>query len=377
MKEKPVDMAFNTSARSGRTLGRWLFALVLFFPCVSLAQTDNGELLVVAAPCPPVVIDSDGELTGMGIFLWQRVAAEMGVTYKVEQTTLDNMLSNIGDAQAERRANVGISCVSVTADRERIIDFSHSFYETYTGIAVREHGLLDTFKNFISNPAIWRALLIVLGAAVLVGGLFYLLEGKLSPKLYSMRGRFGRSVEAFIVGILSVTQGPIRFYEFSTLSARILAAVLALSSTFVIASVTAILASAFTLESLRSQVTGLHDLANVRVAALESSTSSAFLRTNGIAHQTMGDLDTMMNALEAGTIDAVVSDAAYLKYAIHQGRQQGRFTELTVLPYEFDSQNYGFVLEGESPLKESLNLALLVVRKSPEWRQQLADYLGE
>ncbi len=378
MQKRAIDKYFLTGLpRGGRLLPRWLFVIALLFPCELFAQSDPTELLVVAAPCPPVVIEKSGALTGMGIFLWQRVAAEMGVKYKIKQTALDNMLSNIGDTQAERRADVGISCVSVTAERERIIDFSHSFYETYTGIAVRERSLFDTFKHFFANPALWRALSIVLAASIVVGGLFYLLEGKLSPKLYSMDGRLGRSVEAFIVGILSVTQGPIRFYEFSTLSARVLAAILALSSTFVIASVTAVLASAFTLETLRSQVTGLQDLANVRVAALDSSTSSAFLRANGIAHQTMDELDKMMIELDAGRIDAVVADAAYLKYAIHRGRQQGLFASLSVLPYEFDSQNYGFVMQGESPLTETLNLALLVVRKSPEWRQQLTEYLGE
>ncbi len=81
---------------------------------------------MAAAPCPPTVTEKNGELNGLGIFLWSRVAAEMGVRYEIKQTSLENMLANIGNPGEERRADVGISCVSITAERERIVDFSQS-----------------------------------------------------------------------------------------------------------------------------------------------------------------------------------------------------------------------------------------------------------
>ncbi|MFT5808606.1 MAG: polar amino acid transport system substrate-binding protein [Moritella dasanensis] len=33
---------------------------------------------------------------------------------------------------------VGISCISITPERELVMDFSHSFYETHLAIAVKE-----------------------------------------------------------------------------------------------------------------------------------------------------------------------------------------------------------------------------------------------
>ena len=48
-----------------------------------------------------------------------------------------------------------------------------------------------------------------------------------------------------------------------------------------------------------------------------------------------------------------------------------------MLPYEFDSQNYGFAMQRKSRLDEDVNQALLVVRKSPEWRNKVREYLGE
>ena len=86
-------------------------------------------------------------------------------------------------------------------------------------------------------------------------------------------------------------------------------------------------------------MTGLHDLHNVRAAALASSTSSEFLRKNGIAHRTVADLETLMTDLAQGRLDALVSDAAVLKYTI--------------------------------------NRALLKIRRSPEWQSETSAYIGK
>jgi len=48
-----------------------------------------------------------------------------------------------------------------------------------------------------------------------------------------------------------------------------------------------------------------------------------------------------------------------------------------VLPYVFDRQNYGFALEEDSLLVESINQAMLTVRESPAWEIEVAKYLGE
>jgi polar amino acid transport system substrate-binding protein len=124
-------------------------------------------------------------------------------------------------------------------------------------------------------------------------------------------------------------------------------------------------------------VQDVQDLRRVRVGALDASTSSAILRQNGIAHQTRPDLDSLVNDLDSGILDAVVSDAAFLQYRINQGKIEGKFDSLTVLPNELEAQNYAFALQNDSPYREEINRALLAVRKETEWRQKVAEYLGE
>ena len=174
-----------------------------------------------------------------------------------------------------------------------------------------------------------------------------------------------------------VTSGPIRFYRFKTLTARVLATVLTLSSTFLIAAITAVLASSFTLNAMQTEVRTLDDLRSLQVGALSASTSSSFLSSNGIMHQTRPDLDALVSDLDKGELDAIVSDAAFLQYRINQGKQQGQFKSLTVLPYELEAQNYAFILAEDSPLRERINRALLSVRMQRDWREKIMEYLGE
>ena len=335
-----------------------------------------SPLVVTAAHCPPFVINKNGEFSGLAISLWEKIALSADLSFELRESPLTGMVANIAGEEGNGDVDVGISCLSITSEREQRIDFSHSFYETYTGIAVRDDGITGTLLAAVTNPIVVRALVLVLVISALVGGLFYFLEHRVNQKLYSMETRAGRWLEALIVGALFVTRGPIRYYEFKTPLARILSAVLAIGSTFLIAGMTAVLAGAFTLENLQNRITGLQDLQRVRVGALADSTSSSLLKQHGIIHRRGTDMETLLEELNAGRLDAVVSDEAFLKYTIRQQQEQGRYKHLVVLPEELETQNYGFGIKQGSPHLEAINRSLLEVRAGPEWKERLLQYLG-
>ena len=340
-------------------------------------EAEKGRLTVGVAECPPFVIFEDGQYSGLAIFLWERVGEQLQLDWDYTEYSLGGLLETISQQEEINLPDVGISCTSVTAGREELIDFSHSYNETYTAIAVRETTLWSAITGFFASPQVLKAILIVLGFAALIGAVFYLLEGKANKKLFSNHSFLGRLLEPIIVGIMFVTNGPIRYYQFKTLTARSLATVLTLSSTFLIAGVTAMLASSFTLNAMQTEVRTLDDLRSLQVAALSASTSSSILESNGILHQTRPDLDRLVTDLDKGLLDAIVADAAFLKYRIKQGKQQGQFKSLTVLPYELEAQNYAFVLAEDSPLREKVNRAMLSVRAQRQWREKITEYLGE
>jgi polar amino acid transport system substrate-binding protein len=340
-------------------------------------EATSAPLTVAVAECPPFVIFEDGQYSGLAVYLWEQVGSELGLSWSYAEYPLGSLLETVTSEDRAELPDVGVSCTSVTAEREEYIDFSHSFNETYTAIAVRETTLWSAVTGFFASPQVLKAVLIVLGIAVLIGAVFYLLEHRINKKLFSSNSIAGRVLEPVIIGLMFVTSGPIRFYRFKTLTARVLATILTLSSTFLIAGITAVLASSFTLNTMQTEVRTLDDLRNLQVGALSASTSSDLLRGNGIRHQTRPDLDTLVSDLDTGDLDAIVSDAAFLQYRINQGKQQGQFKSLTVLPYELEAQNYAFILTQDSPLREKINRALLSARMQRDWRDKVAEYLGE
>jgi len=361
---------------------RFVLVIISFtFTSPAFSQDDTGQtatpLTVGIAECPPFVVFDDGTISGLAIYLWEKVGNELGLEWTYKEYPLGALLEIIEQTDKSELPDVGVSCTSVTSQREELIDFSHSFNETYTAIAVRETTLWAAITGFLTSSGVLKAILIVLGAAIFIGAIFFLLEHRTNKKLFSSNTLLGRIIEPIIVGLMFVTSGPIRFYRFKTLTARVLATVLTLSSTFLIAAITAVLASSFTLSAMQTEIRKLDDLRTIQVGALSASTSSAFLEKNGIVHQTRPDLDTLVNELDQGKLDAIVSDAAFLRYRINRGKQQGQFESLTVLPYELAAQNYAFILTEGSPLREKINRALLMERTQREWREKIAEYLGE
>ena len=122
-------------------------ALLIFFAYPTSAQSPEPKVRVAAYNCPPFVISDNGKFSGISVFLWDKIAEQLGLDYSIEQYGLIEML----DAVSQGKAEVAVSCLSITQEREKIVDFSHSFYETHLSIAAKQHGFLHTLKNFFYN----------------------------------------------------------------------------------------------------------------------------------------------------------------------------------------------------------------------------------
>ncbi|MGF1686751.1 transporter substrate-binding domain-containing protein [Photobacterium japonica] len=352
----------------------FLLVIGLLLQGLSLsAYAQKAPILVGSYNCPPFVIEhEDKTYSGLSIFLWDKIAAELGLEYQITNHELEELLNDV----ASTTLNIGVSCISITPEREEILDFSHSFYETHLAIAVKQQGHFAAIKNIFTNTKLLLVIGFFFTAAALVGGIYFLLEHRVNDKLYSMSSGKAKLIEGFILGLLFITKGPFNYYEFKTLTGRVLTVMLAVFTTFFIASITAVLASTFTLGLLSSDIKGPNDLASMSVGAKQASTSSLFLTNHSIVHRGYHDTEQLLQALDNGDVEAIVADDAVLKYMIKKAKEKGEFESLSILPYQFEKQNYGLVIENNSPYREQLNRALLKIRQSPEWRQALNEYFA-
>lgn len=124
------------------------------------SQPSTAKLNVAVAECPPFVIVEDGRYSGLAVYLWERIGSETGLEWEYVEYPLARLLETITSEDQNKLPDVGISCTSVTAERERLIDFSHSFNETYTAIAVRQTTLWSAITGFFISPHVLKALFI-------------------------------------------------------------------------------------------------------------------------------------------------------------------------------------------------------------------------
>jgi polar amino acid transport system substrate-binding protein len=337
------------------------------------AAVEMPPLKVGTYECPPFVIrEADDRWSGLGILLWEEVAKQLGRPYELQELPLADLL----DAAEDERIDVGVSCISITPDRETRVDFSHSLHEAHLAIAVRDETSWAAVVHVLTDAKTLYWLGVLALVASCVGGVYYALEHRINPKIYSRPTALGRVLEAFLLGLLSITRGPVNYYEFKTLPGRVLTVALAVATTLFLASFTAVLASAFTLDRLKANITGPADLSGLRVGSKEGATSQRYLDRAGIAYQTYPGVPQMLTALDRGRLDAVVADDPVLRYEIKRGMEAGRYIALRVLPYRFERQNYGLVLREDPEFHETINRALLLVRSSDLWAERLGRYLG-
>ena len=107
-----------------------LLASALLAP-VSAAQESQQTLRVGITEVPPFVIQEvDGSWSGISIELWQQIAERNGYRYELLPMPFDRLLPELEN----RQLDIVVGALTMTAEREELIDFTHPFYRT--GLAI-------------------------------------------------------------------------------------------------------------------------------------------------------------------------------------------------------------------------------------------------
>src|SRR5271166_6308167 len=96
-------------------------------------QPEARELVVGTKVAPPFAMKAeDGTWRGISIDLWRRIADQMHLRYRFQETTLKGLT----DGVAEGSLDAAVAALTVTGPRHRLVDFTQPFYSTGLGIAV-------------------------------------------------------------------------------------------------------------------------------------------------------------------------------------------------------------------------------------------------
>jgi ABC-type amino acid transport substrate-binding protein len=145
-----------------------------------------------------------------------------------------------------------------------------------------------------------------------------------------------------------------------------------IASIVTIAVFTASVTSVLTIRHLQGEVHEVSDLSSVRVGAVAGTSTEDALTHLRIAYRTFATPQDGLKALRSHTIDAFVYDKPLLAWLIRQNFS----SSIDLLDKTFDVQDYAFALPGDSPLRKSVNVAVLDARRSEWWDQTTFQYLG-
>ncbi len=332
--------------------------------------TPPASLTVAIKHSPPFTYQEEEQWQGVSVELWKMIANTSGYEYRFKSyDTVADMLAAVESGQAD----LAIGAISVTAEREKQLDFTQPMFRAGLGIAARSEA--SNWVTAVKSLFSWRFLSAVLALTLVllaVGVLIWLLERRRNPE------QFGGSTSQGIGSGFwwsAVTMTTVGYGDKAPLTpgGRFLGLIWMFTSIITISGFTAGIASSITVNQLQTQISGVSDLPHTRVAAVKETSGANWLANEGIPFRTYPDAASALAAIQIDSVDAVVADAPLMRYILQEQGASG----VTVLPKPVREENYSFAVANGSPLRESINRAMLEALRTDDWKQLLKRTFGQ
>jgi polar amino acid transport system substrate-binding protein len=316
------------------------------------AQVQSGHLRVATKPLEPFVFKQGDQWAGFSIDLWNAVAQRLGLDY--EWVEVGNVKEQL-EAVQTGRADAAIAGISMTAEREKLVDFSHPYFDAGLQILTRPQGkpsLWQHLRTFLTPGLLWL-LAVGLLFALVMGHIIWLVERRHNPEF--PRGYLRGMIEGVWWLFLVVATGEYRDSETRSVVKHILTAAWWLVGVALIAQFTATITANLTVQQLTSTIGGPGDLPGKSIATVRNSTAAEYLAGHGLAYIPVEHIEDAYDLLNRDEVQAVVYDSpVLLYYAAKEGK--GR---VQVVGAIFKPEKYGIALPPGSPLRKPINEVLL------------------
>ena len=134
-------------------------------------------LTVAIKPLTPFVMKTSSGLEGYSIDLWNAIASKNG--WKTQFKYLKNV-KDVLNAVASQQADVGIAGISITKEREKMVDFSLPMFNSGLQLLVPMRPTFNpmtAFRNFFS-PQLGFVALMILSSILIAGHVMWLVMRK-------------------------------------------------------------------------------------------------------------------------------------------------------------------------------------------------------
>jgi ABC-type amino acid transport substrate-binding protein len=326
---------------------------VLVFGLSREVESTEARLTVDIEITAPCVMHNNSTYTGFDIELWEEIAQELNWSFAYNETDLNGIFTDL----IEGNADVAFSCITMTKEREEIVDFSHHYLDSGLRIMVlskTKFSMAESMKSFYS-PKVFNTLAYIGVFIIICGHIFWWVErGHKYISTNYLPGIF-QAYWYVLVTMTTVGYGDIVPRSWF---GRVMAFLVMMIGIGIFGWTIAQLSSVITLQRLHSDITDPLDLRDRLVATVEGTTSVAALEKIGAFVAPAKSIDQAYQKLLRDEVDAVVFDSPTILY---YARNEGAGKVSAVGPL-FDVQYYGFLFPQGSDLREPVNRALLKLR---------------
>lgn len=296
---------------------------------------------VVASELPPCVF-ADDELSGFSIELWEAIANELELDFKLELLGFDEKL----DAIRTGNADVAIGCISVSAGRERDMDFTHAVTTNgFSAASLIEASLIPNF----SDESLKMLLLLLLFVIFFAHLMWWSEHGQSAISDRYIPGVF-QSIWFSLVTMSTVGYGDIAPQRWL---GRISAALLILTGVTAFGVIFGQFAADAIGQRAAKPVQSVSDLRTYVVGTKAGTAAALYLNELGVEIEEHTDLVEAANAMREGSVDVVMHDTLAITHLVQ------RSEDLVTTGPAFSPHYIGIALQDSSPLRESLNATLL------------------
>lgn len=298
------------------------------------------QLTVGIKVSAPFVISDQQEYSGKSIDIWNGMYS--GKTKYVEFPTVDALLLAVN----EGKVDVGVGSISINADRERQVDFLHSYFQTGLSYATTEdQSIVSMLINVL--PKLALGVLVIVVVIVPTGWVWATIERRGWPTFDNiLDGSYWSSATLTTVGYGDENT--------KTRWGKVYSILLMWSGMFITSLLTGYVLILVTVEAGTNEFNILKsDIAVVNGSSglhyIESMVKSRNIHT-------YDTLDAAVESVADGKNDAVIHDKALLDYSTE------KFPTLYVSGDLFSKDDYAFAVSEGWKHSEALNRSMLESR---------------
>ncbi len=353
-----------------RNLSLLLIWCLSFITIYGQEDIPKDTLVVAYVQAPPFIIDNQGTLSGISIYLWEGIANDLDLSFRYQAMPFKEILDRLENGTVD----ISINPLAITYDRYKKFDFTHCFYMSNSTVAVHKASSIRKFSQFLKsifNFNFLRGILFLISLASIFGLLIWKFEKEKNPEQFHPDNKgIWDGIWWSIVTITTVGYGD---KAPKTRGGKMVALVWMLIGILFISGLTASFASSLTINRLSADVESLEDFKKRPIGTIKNSDTAEYLRSHFFRNITFYDSVFLgLNALDANQLDAFLYDAPILKYKINENVHIGH---LKILPIHFDQQFYAFGLpKNRLELKEKISRLIIKELEHDEWQMILAEY---